>query len=91
MITVSLVRTHSGAYFVINFASLSPVSAWPSLAQFSLNNVHTRGLKHHHFISTLLCVALPCVVPLNSLCGCGLAVLIVSGLLDVDYFSGELV
>ena len=22
------------------------------LAQFSLNNVHKRGLKHHHFIST---------------------------------------
>ena len=21
------------------------------LAQFSLNNVHKRGLKHHHFIS----------------------------------------
>ena len=28
----SLVRTHSGASFVINFASLSPASAWPSLA-----------------------------------------------------------
>ena len=27
-----LVRTHSGASFVINFASLSPASAWPSLA-----------------------------------------------------------
>ena len=22
----------------------------PCLAQFSLNNVHKRGLKHHHFI-----------------------------------------
>ena len=32
LITVSLVRTHSGASFVINFASLSPASAWPSLA-----------------------------------------------------------
>ena len=31
-ITGSLVRTHSGASFVINFASLSPASAWPSLA-----------------------------------------------------------
>ena len=28
----ALVRTHSGASFVINFASLSPASAWPSLA-----------------------------------------------------------
>ena len=28
----SLVRTHSGTSFVINFASLSPASAWPSLA-----------------------------------------------------------
>ena len=28
----SLVRTHSGESFVINFASLSPASAWPSLA-----------------------------------------------------------
>ena len=26
----SLVRTHSGTSFVINFASLSPASAWPS-------------------------------------------------------------
>ena len=32
LITGSLVRTHSGASFVINFASLSPESAWPSLA-----------------------------------------------------------
>ena len=32
LITGSLVRTHSGASFVINFASLSPASAWPSLA-----------------------------------------------------------
>ena len=32
LITGSLVRTHSGASFVINFASLSPTSAWPSLA-----------------------------------------------------------
>ena len=32
LITWSLVRTHSGASFVINFASLSPASAWPSLA-----------------------------------------------------------
>ena len=31
-VTGSLVRTHSGASFVINFASLSPASAWPSLA-----------------------------------------------------------
>ena len=30
--TGSLVRTHAGASFVINFASLSPASAWPSLA-----------------------------------------------------------
>ena len=22
-----------------------------SMAQFSLNNVHKRGIKHHHFIS----------------------------------------
>ena len=29
---LGLVRTHSGASFVINFASLSPASAWPSLA-----------------------------------------------------------
>ena len=45
LITGALVRTHSGASFVINFASLSPASA-----QFSLNNVHKRSLKHHHFI-----------------------------------------
>ena len=32
LITGSLVRTHSGASFVITFASLSPASAWPSLA-----------------------------------------------------------
>ena len=32
LITGLLVRTHSGASFVINFASLSPASAWPSLA-----------------------------------------------------------
>ena len=32
LITGSLVRTHSGASFVINFASLCPASAWPSLA-----------------------------------------------------------
>ena len=32
LITGSLVRTRSGASFVINFASLSPASAWPSLA-----------------------------------------------------------
>ena len=32
LITGSLVRTHSGASFVINFASSSPASAWPSLA-----------------------------------------------------------
>ena len=32
LITGSLIRTHSGASFVINFASLSPASAWPSLA-----------------------------------------------------------
>ena len=37
-----------GGSFVINFASLSPGVC---LAQFSLNNVHKRGLKHHHFIS----------------------------------------
>ena len=24
---------------------------WKCVAQFSLNNVHKRGLKHHHFIS----------------------------------------
>ena len=29
MITGSLVRTHSGASLVSNFASLSPASAWP--------------------------------------------------------------
>ena len=32
LVTGSLVRTHSVASFVINFASLSPASAWPSLA-----------------------------------------------------------
>ena len=32
LITGSLVRTHSGESFVVNFASLSPASAWPSLA-----------------------------------------------------------
>ena len=39
------------ASFVINFASLSPASAWPS---FSLNNVHKRGLKtpSFHFIDS---------------------------------------
>ena len=31
LITGSLVRTHSGTSFVINFASLSTASAWPSL------------------------------------------------------------
>ena len=30
--TVTKGGTHSGASFVINFASLSPASAWPSLA-----------------------------------------------------------
>ena len=32
LITGLLVRTHSGASFVINFTSLSSASAWPSLA-----------------------------------------------------------
>ena len=37
-------------------ASVNTVPINPTLkimAQFSLNNVHKRGLKHHHFISTL--------------------------------------
>ena len=37
------------------------------------------------------CVALRYILPLNFIRGCCLAVLIVSGLLDVDYFSGKLV
>ena len=46
LITGSLVRTHSGASFVINFRLIIPGVC---LAQFSLNNVHKRGLKHHFF------------------------------------------
>ena len=30
---------------------LLPFSHIPRLVQFSVNNVHKRGLKHHHFIS----------------------------------------
>ena len=37
--------------------------------------------------SLLLCIALPYIVLLGFIRGCYLAVLIVSGLLDVDYFS----
>ena len=44
-----------------------------------------------HLSSTLLCDALPIVVPLKSLCGCCSAVLTVSGLLCVDYIYGEFV
>ena len=40
---------------------------------------------------TLLCVALPYIVLLDFVCGCCLAVMIASGLLDEDYFSGKLV
>ena len=43
LITGSLVRTHTGSYFIINFTLLSPAPA-------SLNNVHKEGLKHHYFI-----------------------------------------
>ena len=44
----SLDRTHSGAYFIINFTSLSHMLAWP---QFSPNNVQKGGLRQHHLIS----------------------------------------
>ena len=43
-----LVRSHSGACFIINFTLM--VSR-VCLAQFSLNNGHKGGLKQHHFVS----------------------------------------
>ena len=43
-----------------------------------------------HLSSVLLCAALPYIVLLDFIRVCYLAVLIVSGLLDVDYFFGKL-
>ena len=43
------VTKHNFSYSVVVFSSRFPTYRF--LAQFSLNNVHKRGLKHHHFIS----------------------------------------
>ena len=38
---------------LLSFLSLTTLIMW-FMAQFSLNNVHKRGLKHHHFIYNVI-------------------------------------